>query len=257
MSSRPPPIRYLILAAVTTVLVLLFTLTSPARNLRSQLSVVSTTMADTWYKGITLADNSKTQGSLQTSTGPATSVSGIGGVDNALRRANATFVILCRNSDLWETIASIRQLEDRFNHQYNYPYTFLNDEPFSEEFILHTTSIVSGKTEYGVTGAGEWGMPDWVDRKVAEEKMREMGKLNIPYAGSENYRKMCRYQVRLFLSSLSGTQSFRVSYFWDRQASSGDIHRWRSMNIIGEWSESILLTHAGILLILWIYLDQV
>ena len=49
-------------------------------------------------------------------------------------RANATFVILARNSDLEGTIRAVRSIEDRFNRGYQYPYVFLNDEPFTNEF---------------------------------------------------------------------------------------------------------------------------
>ena len=49
-------------------------------------------------------------------------------------RANATFIILARNSDLEGTIRAVRSIEDRFNRNYQYPYVFLNDEPFTEEF---------------------------------------------------------------------------------------------------------------------------
>ena len=49
-------------------------------------------------------------------------------------RANATFVILARNSDLEGTIRAVRSIEDRFNRDYRYPYVFLNDEPFSDDF---------------------------------------------------------------------------------------------------------------------------
>jgi alpha 1,2-mannosyltransferase len=50
------------------------------------------------------------------------------------RKANATFVILARNGDLKGVIESIKQLEDRFNRHYHYPYVFLNDQPFDAEF---------------------------------------------------------------------------------------------------------------------------
>jgi alpha 1,2-mannosyltransferase len=50
------------------------------------------------------------------------------------RRANATFVFLCRNSDINGVVASIQSMEDRFNKKYHYPWVFLNDEPFTEEF---------------------------------------------------------------------------------------------------------------------------
>lgn len=52
----------------------------------------------------------------------------------ATDRANATFVILCRNSDLQNTVKSIREIEDRFNRNYHYPYVLLNEVPFTEEF---------------------------------------------------------------------------------------------------------------------------
>lgn len=50
------------------------------------------------------------------------------------RRANASFVILARNSDLAGTAKSIREIEDRFNSRYRYPYVLLNDEPFDDKF---------------------------------------------------------------------------------------------------------------------------
>ncbi|KAF5376838.1 hypothetical protein D9757_008886 [Collybiopsis confluens] len=49
-------------------------------------------------------------------------------------RANATFVILARNTDIDDTIRSVREIEDRFNRRFMYPYVFLNDEQFTEEF---------------------------------------------------------------------------------------------------------------------------
>lgn len=50
------------------------------------------------------------------------------------RRANATFIILARNSELKGVVESIQSIEDRFNRRYNYPYVFLNDEEFTDEF---------------------------------------------------------------------------------------------------------------------------
>jgi alpha 1,2-mannosyltransferase len=50
------------------------------------------------------------------------------------RKANATFVILVRNRELDSVLSSISQLEDTFNRKYGYPYVFLNDEPFTDEF---------------------------------------------------------------------------------------------------------------------------
>lgn len=51
-----------------------------------------------------------------------------------VRRANATFVILARNSDMDGVLRSVRENEERFNRRYNYPYVLLNEEPFTDEF---------------------------------------------------------------------------------------------------------------------------
>jgi len=52
----------------------------------------------------------------------------------SVRKANAAFVILARNGDLEGVIESIKQQEDRFNKNFGYPYVFLNEEVFTEEF---------------------------------------------------------------------------------------------------------------------------
>jgi alpha 1,2-mannosyltransferase len=51
------------------------------------------------------------------------------------RRANATLLMLARNSDVDGAVRSVREVEDRFNRKYSYPWVFLNEQPFSDEFI--------------------------------------------------------------------------------------------------------------------------
>ncbi|KAM0745818.1 glycosyl transferase [Meredithblackwellia eburnea MCA 4105] len=116
------------------------------------------------------------------------------------RRANATFVILARNSDIWDLLASIRGMQDRFNSKYNYPYVFLNEEPFSEEFKIHTSAIAAGSTcSYGLIPRQEFlDVPAWIDMDRANAGMAEMSKKPIPYGWSLPYRKMCRYQSGFF-----------------------------------------------------------
>jgi alpha 1,2-mannosyltransferase len=52
-------------------------------------------------------------------------------------------VILARNSDLAGTVRSIREIEDRFNRRYRYPYVFLNDEPFDDKFKEYAVGFVA------------------------------------------------------------------------------------------------------------------
>ncbi|KAJ7198679.1 hypothetical protein C8J57DRAFT_961691, partial [Mycena rebaudengoi] len=42
-------------------------------------------------------------------------------------KANATFIILARNSDMDNAVRSMRRMEDRFNTRHHYPYVLLND----------------------------------------------------------------------------------------------------------------------------------
>ena len=55
--------------------------------------------------------------------------------DPLTRKANATFVVLARNSDIQGVVMSMKQAEDRFNKEFRYPWVFLNEEPFDENFI--------------------------------------------------------------------------------------------------------------------------
>ena len=55
--------------------------------------------------------------------------------ENVPDRENATLLMLVRNFELPGALKSMRSLEDRFNKDYHYDWVFLNDVPFSMEFI--------------------------------------------------------------------------------------------------------------------------
>jgi alpha 1,2-mannosyltransferase len=113
-------------------------------------------------------------------------------------RVNATFITLARNSDVWEIARSIRQVEDRFNRNYNYDWVFLNDKPFDDQFIKVTTSLVSGKTHYGQIPVEHWSFPSWIDQKKAEAVREDMRRRKIIYGDSVSYRHMCRFESGFF-----------------------------------------------------------
>ncbi|KAJ1950637.1 hypothetical protein EC988_004317, partial [Linderina pennispora] len=101
----------------------------------------------------------------------------------------AAFVILARNSELHDLRATVRQLEDQFNHRYRYPYVFLNDEPFTDEFKQNMEWATSGDCHFGLVPYEHWSIPPWIDRVRARWEMRKMGN-RVPYGDSESYRKM-------------------------------------------------------------------
>ncbi|KAH6905127.1 alpha-1,2-mannosyltransferase [Coprinopsis sp. MPI-PUGE-AT-0042] len=115
------------------------------------------------------------------------------------KRANASFVILCRNSDMGNIIRSVREMEDRFNRKYHYPYVFLNEEPFTDEvqealeqpepcqngvwsdslMIIGTNPNGSTKTRLRLAGT-RWS------------------RTTSSTAGSVSYRNMCRFNSGFF-----------------------------------------------------------
>lgn len=113
-------------------------------------------------------------------------------------KEKATFVTLARNQDLYGLLETIKSMEDRFNHQFNYDWVFLNDEPFSEEFKKVTTAMISGETKYGQIPKEHWSYPQWIDQNRAKEARDEMVRQRVIYGGSESYRHMCRFESGFF-----------------------------------------------------------
>jgi len=113
-------------------------------------------------------------------------------------RMNATFVTLARNSDVWDISRSIRQVEDRFNRNYNYDWVFLNDNDFDETFKKVTTALTSGKAKYGRIDSDHWGFPDFIDQEKAKKVREDMHNRKIIYGDSISYRHMCRYESGFF-----------------------------------------------------------
>ncbi|OAA69542.1 Glycosyl transferase, family 15 [Cordyceps fumosorosea ARSEF 2679] len=113
-------------------------------------------------------------------------------------RANATFVTLARNVDVWDIARSIRQVEDRFNRRFNYDWVFLNDKPFDENFRNITSALVSGTARYGQIPIEHWSVPDWIDEDKAKKVREDMKERKIIYGDSISYRHMCRFESGFF-----------------------------------------------------------
>ena len=56
----------------------------------------------------------------------------VGPIDDG--KANAAIIMLARNTELDGALSSMRQFEEKFNHRFHYPWIFLNEEPFTNEF---------------------------------------------------------------------------------------------------------------------------
>jgi hypothetical protein len=120
-------------------------------------------------------------------------------VDPITNLANATILMLARNSDISGVEQSMHALEDSFNKDHHYPWTFLNEVPFSLEFKQRVRSIASGPVEFGLIKSEHWYPPDWIDDEKYEADRKALEAMRkVPYAGSMTYRNMCRYNSGFF-----------------------------------------------------------
>ncbi|KAF7290423.1 Glycosyltransferase family 15 protein [Mycena chlorophos] len=120
------------------------------------------------------------------------------GTANSTRRASAAIVILCRNDQIPGVRMSMALLEQRFNHKYHYPYVFLNEVPFSEEFKRNVSVATRSSFEFGLIEPDHWFQPDWIDEEKAAKARKQMKSNKVLYGDSVPYRNMCRFQSGFF-----------------------------------------------------------
>ena len=113
-------------------------------------------------------------------------------------RANATFVSLARNEDLYSLVGSIVEVEDRFNKGLDTTGFSSMISSFDEEFKKVTSNLVSGNTYYELIPTEHWSFPDWIDQDRAALVREEMREKKIIYGDSVSYRHMCRFESGFF-----------------------------------------------------------
>lgn len=75
-------------------------------------------------------------------------------------RINATILSVVRNSEVDGMVQAMRDLERTWNSKFNYPWTFFNDEEFTEEFKTKTQAETKAKCSYG--------MEEWMSARMIE-----------------------------------------------------------------------------------------
>lgn len=126
-------------------------------------------------------------------------------------KENAVILILCRNREADEISNTLKNFENVFNKAYKYPYLFLNDEEFSDEFKKKVKEVISTDAVFGKLETHEWGYPSWIDKEKAAANRKKLEKLGIIYAGSESYRHMCRFFSGFFYRN---KYVKKYDYYW-------------------------------------------
>ncbi|KAG0669250.1 alpha-1,2-mannosyltransferase (Kre5) [Maudiozyma exigua] len=110
-------------------------------------------------------------------------------------KQNATFVMLARNKELQDVISTLESIESHFNQWFHYPYTFLNDEPFTEEFMNEIRNLVSSNVSFGQLSPEAWHLTDSYSLK---QNLDLQGDRDILYGDIPSYHKMCRFYSGFF-----------------------------------------------------------
>ena len=136
------------------------------------------------------------------------------------QRQNATILILTRNSELKQVIASMDSLETHFNQWFHYPYVFLNNVPFDDDFKetiqRHTDSVV----EFGVLEPDEWEFPQGImnssiindgNNSILNDTIKLQGDRGILYGDIKTYHQMCRFYSGKFYKNKLVT---KYDWYW-------------------------------------------
>lgn len=138
-------------------------------------------------------------------------------------------------------VQAMKDLERTWNSKFNYPWTFFNDEPFSEEFKKRTKAETKAECRYGrfrlltliyreanivviaeVIPKEHWEIPSWINDALFSESAKILEENKIQYGNMKSYHQMCRWNSGLFYKhpALADTQFYwrvepKVHFFCD------------------------------------------
>lgn len=112
-------------------------------------------------------------------------------------RQNATFVMLTRNEELDGVIHTMRSVERRFNQWFQYPYVFMNNEPFTDEFQERVRSLTTANITFALVDESSWNFPK-ENTPLFQHYVESQGDRGIMYGNMVSYHKMCRFYSGLF-----------------------------------------------------------
>lgn len=124
---------------------------------------------------------------------------------------NATIVALVRNNEIAAIQKTIRQFEKKFNSKFQYPYTFLNDQPFTQRFMDRARSFTNAPVNFVQISPDMWNKPEWIDINKEALAMDRLEKEKVAYAKKSSYHNMCRFYLGTFYN-LPELQKYK--YYW-------------------------------------------
>lgn len=103
------------------------------------------------------------------------------------------FYMVVESGDLQHIRASIRSVEDRFNHRFRYPWILLSNQHLTASFRNYITKLTTSPIFFGKIDAELWDYPSWVSGVRAEEYMNYFSSSDVKHASSFLFRQRSRY----------------------------------------------------------------
>ena len=106
------------------------------------------------------------------------------------------FYMLAEISDLQYARSSMRSIEDRFNHQYGYPWVILSSRYITPEFRKYITMVTDAPVYFGKIDLEAWEQPHWVAVDLAERAMQSLESQGVTHGSSLSFRRRARYVIQ-------------------------------------------------------------
>ncbi|KAF2095802.1 glycosyltransferase family 15 protein [Rhizodiscina lignyota] len=126
-------------------------------------------------------------------------------------RRNATLLSLVRNSELEDMLMSMRDLERTFNSKFNYPWLFLNDKPFTQDFMDAIRKETKAEVRFEQVPKEHWEVPPWINNDLYLESVQLLLSQNVQYMSKVSYHQMCRWNSGFFYKHPA---LLNTRYYW-------------------------------------------
>lgn len=127
------------------------------------------------------------------------------------QHANATIMSLVRNNEAAKIGSAIKSFEALFNSKFKYPYTFLNDQPFTDRFKEKIRKYTDAPVEFIQIPSDMWDKPASIDIPRERAAMDRLQMLNVAYAKKASYHNMCRFYSGAFYNL---PEMRKYKYYW-------------------------------------------
>ena len=125
--------------------------------------------------------------------------------------ASATIVSLVRGAEAAALGKSIVQFEKKFNSKFLYPYTFINDVPFTDSFKERMRKYSLAPMNFVTIPAELWDKPESIDEAKERKAMDILASKDVSYAKKASYHNMCRFYTGNFYQL---EEMKKYKYYW-------------------------------------------